>query len=107
MYIDLAVVKEKELVPGFHGKFLHTEHMTIVHWRIEKGATLPLHAHPQEQVVNLIEGEFEMIVDGEPKVLHPGDVVLIAGDVEHSGIAKTECRIIDVFSPVREEYRFD
>jgi len=64
------------------------------------------HAHHHEQVVNMLEGEFELVVDGTPHRLKPGDVLAIPGNAPHSGRAITRCRILDVFWPIREDYRF-
>ena len=102
---DLATVEPRELVPGHHGKFIHSEHTTHVYWEIEEGAVLPEHSHPHEQIVNMIEGTYELVVAGEPHVLTVGDVLVIPGGAAHGGQARTRCRILDVFSPVREEYR--
>jgi quercetin dioxygenase-like cupin family protein len=55
-------------------------------------------------VVNLIEGSFEITVDGEALALEPGSVVVIPPNVMHSGKALTSCRIIDVFYPIRTDY---
>jgi quercetin dioxygenase-like cupin family protein len=46
-----------------------------------------------------------LVVDGEAHVLSAGDVLVIPGGALHRGGARTRCRILDVFSPVREEYR--
>jgi quercetin dioxygenase-like cupin family protein len=76
-----------------------------VYWDIAAGAELPEHSHPHEQIVNMLEGTYELVVDGTSHVLNAGDVLVIPGDAVHSGKSHTECRILDVFSPVREEYR--
>jgi quercetin dioxygenase-like cupin family protein len=55
--------------------------------------------------VHILEGEFELTVAGEIKILKPGQVAVIASNVPHSGKALTQCRIIDAFYPVREDYR--
>ncbi len=104
-FVNLIDLPEKELVPGYHARFVHTENMTMAYWTIEAGAALPQHAHPHEQVTNLIEGEFELTVNGEARILTPGMVVVIPGVVPHVGRAIMACRIIDVFYPIREEYR--
>lgn len=104
-HIALEQIPEREIVPGYHARFIHSEHMTVAYWRIEAGAALPEHAHPHEQVLNLLEGEFEAVVAGEISHLQAGMVSVIPGGVPHSGKALTACRILDVFYPVRQEYR--
>jgi quercetin dioxygenase-like cupin family protein len=101
----LETLEPRELVPGHHGRFVHSEHTTHVYWQIEAGAKLPEHSHPHEQIVNMLEGTYELTVDGETFVLNAGEVLVIPGGAVHSGRAHTDCRILDVFSPVREEYR--
>ena len=96
---------QQELVPGFKANFVTSKNMTLAYWDIQKGSVLPEHSHPHEQVANLIEGTFELTIDGESKVLAPGMVAVIPSNAVHSGKAITDCRIIDVFYPVREEYR--
>ena len=102
---DLSETEVRELMPGFHGKFIHTDKMTFIYWLVEAGSVLPEHSHEHEQVVNCFEGEFELTIDGESKVLGPGTVTQIPGHAAHSGKALTDCRILDVFAPVREDYR--
>jgi quercetin dioxygenase-like cupin family protein len=53
----------------------------------------------------MIEGEFELIVNGESHLLGANDVFVIPSDAMHSGRAITDCKIIDVFYPIREDYR--
>ncbi|GAB5550837.1 MAG: cupin domain-containing protein [Saprospiraceae bacterium] len=98
-------ITEKELVPGIFAKLVHMEGMSIAHVRIEKGAILPEHAHVHEQVTNILEGELEMTVGGETKVCKPGDIVILASKMPHSARALTDCYVIDVFQPVREDYK--
>ena len=99
---DLA---RKEPIPGFVGRFAHGVTMTVVQWTIKAGAELPEHAHPHEQVSHVLEGEFEMTIDGRTERLEPGAVAIVPPNVTHSGRAVTECRITDVFHPVRDDYR--
>lgn len=104
-HLQLNTIDWKEPVEGFKGRFVHSANMTFGYWDIEAGAALPEHAHPHEQVTTVIEGEFELTVDGEAKMLGPGSVVIIPSHVSHSGKSITNSRIIDVFYPVREDYR--
>lgn len=104
-YVDFQNLKEHEIVPGFRARFVHSDHMTLAYWNIAAGASLPDHAHPHEQIVNIIEGEFAFTLDGETRTLGAGSVVNIPSNVKHAGKAITNCKIIDAFYPVREDYR--
>ncbi|NDJ75172.1 MAG: cupin domain-containing protein [Chloroflexi bacterium] len=104
-FLNLADIASRETVPGYVGKFIHSDNITISFFDIEAGAESPEHAHPHEQFTMVLEGQFELTVDGEPHVMEPGIVVMIPGNVPHSGRAITACRLCDVFHPVREEYR--
>jgi quercetin dioxygenase-like cupin family protein len=104
-FLELKTLPEREPVAGYRGRFVHTEHMTVAHWRIAAGHSIPEHHHPHEQVVNVLEGEFELQLGGETRVLGPGSVAVIPSDVPHAGRSVTDCHIIDVFHPVRDDYR--
>ena len=101
----LGDIVAREQMPGFYGQFVHGGTVTIVHWDVRAGAELPEHSHPHEQVSNLLEGTFEMTIDGRTERLDAGSVAVVPSNAVHSGRALTDCRFIDVFHPVREDYR--
>lgn len=95
----------QEVFPGITGYLIHTTLNTIADFRIAAGTELPEHAHPHEQTSTVLEGRFLFTVGKETRELGPGEVAVIPGNVAHSGKALTDCRIMDVFAPVREDYR--
>lgn len=100
-----AEIEKRELIPGAAVGFVHSENMTLAYWDFDAGVPLPEHSHPHEQVTNVIEGVFELTVEGETKRLEAGSVVVIPPHAVHSGRSVTRCRVIDAFYPVREDYR--
>jgi quercetin dioxygenase-like cupin family protein len=102
---SLTNIQPKEVFPGFVGKFIHTDNMTFAYWEIKKGSALPEHSHIHEQVVNMLEGEFEIALEGTANHLFPGMILQIPSHGKHSGRALTDCKILDVFYPVREDYK--
>jgi quercetin dioxygenase-like cupin family protein len=104
-FVHLDDVGVREPMPGWPVRFVHSATMTFAHWTIAAGASLPEHRHPHEQVATILEGEFELTIDGETQVLRPGTVAIIPPDAVHAGRSLTPCRIIDAFHPVREDYR--
>jgi quercetin dioxygenase-like cupin family protein len=104
-FIQLSEVAEREIFPGFYVRFVHSATMTFAHWIIKAGALLPQHSHPHEQVATMLEGEFDLTIDGKTERLRPGSVGIIPSHAVHSGRAVTDCRIVDAFYPIREDYR--
>lgn len=104
-FIKLSDIQEREMVKGFRARFVHTDRMTCSYWQIAADAVLPEHNHPHEQVSTIIRGRFEMTVGSETHTIEAGDVVVIPSEMRHRGRALTDCFILDVFSPVREDYR--
>jgi quercetin dioxygenase-like cupin family protein len=103
--VDLETLEKKEIALGFLGRFFHSANMTFVYWEITKGAVLPEHSHHHEQVVNLLSGNFELIVEGKRFELGPRALFAIPSNARHSGSAMTDCVILDTFYPIREDYR--
>ena len=103
--MNLDEIDSKEIMPGYHGKMVHADKMSWAFWDVEKNAVVPEHHHPHEQIMHVVEGSFEFTLDGNTEVYKPGDVVIIPSNTPHSGKALTACKLMDVFSPVREEYK--
>ena len=103
--MNLNNIKSKEILPGLHGKIIHGDSISWAFWDLEKGAEVPEHNHFHEQIMHVLEGKFEFTLNDKTSLYGPGSVVIINSDIPHSGKAITKCKIMDVFSPVREEYR--
>ena len=54
MTIKLSEVTSQEIMPGYHGKMIHTENMTLAYWEVEEGATVPEHSHKNEQIMQVL-----------------------------------------------------
>ncbi len=80
------------------------EKTLLVEFRSKKGAILAEHSHPHEQIGYLISGRIVLTIDGERNLPEPGDSWCIHGDVPHSGETVEDAVVIEVFSPVREDF---
>jgi quercetin dioxygenase-like cupin family protein len=68
------------------------------------GASFPLHRHPAEQILILLEGSEEHIVEGETFLMQAGDVSVHPPNAEHGGRTPMGFKGIDIFAPPREDY---
>jgi len=98
-------IETKEIAPGFFSKLIHTDNNTINFIEVKAGCSVPHHQHIHQQCSFAIEGKFELTVNGIPQIIEPGLFAVIPSNAWHSGIAITDCKLIDIFSPVREDYR--
>ena len=98
-------IPPRQIFPGFSGKMVHGDAGTLAFWDVKKGSAVPQHHHVHEQITYVVEGELEMTIGGVDYLLTPGSVHVIPSHVPHSAYARTDCRIIDSFVPVREDYR--
>ena len=98
-------LEPRQLLPGTKVRLVHAETMTLASWVFEPGIDLPEHSHPHEQITTVIEGVFELTIDGKAFQMEAGDVAIIASSAIHSGRSLTRCRVIDAFQPVREDLR--
>lgn len=105
MVVAVSQLAVQEIFPGFRARVLHAARTSQSWVEIDAGASFPEHHHPHEQVVNVLAGELELIVGGTSHRLTAGLSYVIPPDAPHSGRAITDCRVLDVFAPVREEYR--
>lgn len=103
-HFTLSQIEEKELYPGFIARIIHTDLQSISYVKCLEGAVLPAHKHHEEQVLNLIEGEMDVTVEGETVRCRAGDIVHIPSYALHTVTAITECLAIDLFAPQRKDY---
>ena len=71
---------------------------------LEAGSKMPPHQHPQEQIVHILSGRMKLIVDGTPHDMKSGDSFYLASNVPHGVETIEETRVVDTFSPPRDEY---
>ena len=98
-------ITPKQLMEGITGHYVHGENISFGLVEIEAGTIMPLHQHVHEQVTYILEGQLDMDIGGVVYSLTPGCYHVIPSDVWHGAYAKTTCKLIDVFNPVREEYK--
>ncbi|MGZ4380510.1 MAG: cupin domain-containing protein [Gaiellaceae bacterium] len=78
--------------------------MTLARIILAKGAVVPSHRHENEQIATVLEGRLRFTVAGEDHELVAGESIPLAANVPHEVEALEDSVVLDVFSPVREDW---
>ena len=90
---------------GVSRKFLGWDNqIMMVKVKFEKGAEGAAHQHFHTQTTYCAEGLFEFTIGDEKQTVKAGDGVYIPPNIMHGAICLEEGILIDVFSPVREDF---
>ncbi len=88
----------KRKIMGYDDKIM------LVNVHFETGAVGAMHKHYHSQVTYIVSGAFEFTVDGEVKLVKAGDGLYIPPNVMHGTVCKASGILIDVFTPIREDF---
>jgi quercetin dioxygenase-like cupin family protein len=94
-----------EICPGIKRQTAaHGQTMYQMTAQLAAGSKMPEHRHPQEQIVHILAGRMNLIVEGKPHELKTGDSFYLASNIPHGVETFEETRVLDTFSPPRDEY---
>jgi quercetin dioxygenase-like cupin family protein len=92
--------------PGMKRQVLaHSDQLMLVRHYFEKDWVGARHSHPHHQLVYVVSGAIRVDVDGRVFDVRAGDSFVVDGGVEHQASALEPSEVLDVFTPVREDYR--
>jgi len=103
-FVDTDSLRIVERLPGWHGRYFHTQNTTFAHYDFTRGSSIHEHLHPEEEIYEVIEGELELTIDGVAQIVKPGVVGIVPGNVRHSVRALTDGKAIIVDHPARRDY---
>jgi quercetin dioxygenase-like cupin family protein len=103
--LGLRSSRPYELAPGVSMRPLFGEGAMLNLVEFEPGARVAEHEHPHEQLGYLIEGDLVFVIAGVEHRLQPGDAFAIQGGDAHAAWSEGGCLVLDVFQPVREDFR--
>jgi quercetin dioxygenase-like cupin family protein len=105
MIINREKARVSRPAPGIIRRMLaHSSQIMLTEHTLEKGAILPEHSHPHQQLVYLLEGELLLEMSGQQQIIKAGDSLVIPSDAKHKVTAITAAVALDIFSPAREDY---
>ena len=105
-FFDLSKQPTRTIFPGVTITTTWGDHLMMSFVQFEFAeALVPTHQHPHEQMGMGLEGEFELVIDGEARTIRSGDSYWIPGNTPHSARSvHGPARALDIFHPIREDY---
>jgi quercetin dioxygenase-like cupin family protein len=105
MFTKKSDTDYRELLAGVKMKTLaHGEKTLLAEFHLKKGAAVPMHAHIYEQTGYMVSGKIQFKIGAAQFECAPGDTWCIPGDVQHGVEVLENSVVVEVFSPVREDY---
>jgi len=103
--VTAAEVPIVNLMPGANTHIIPGKNMTLSFATVDANTYAAVHSHPHEQMMIIVKGEMDAIIDGKYYRVKAGDVIAIPGDVEHGAQTLGETvEILEVFAPARKEF---
>jgi quercetin dioxygenase-like cupin family protein len=88
----------------FDVRFIHTDNITVAFNEMKAGAEVPVHTHVHETIDYIQEGTLQMTIGEEMVEMSAGAVARVPSNIPHSAKAVTDCKVINVFYPAREDF---
>jgi quercetin dioxygenase-like cupin family protein len=101
-FVDVNAVAPVEILPGLEFRPVLGDRTLTNFVRFAPHTEAPMHSHQEEQIVLVLEGEFEFEIDGNVRLMRAGDVAVIPSWVRHGARTKdASCFEVDFFNPPR------
>lgn len=104
-FIEDSAIPWEEVGAGVKRKIMaYDDSLMVVRVSFSKGSIGQLHKHYHSQITHVESGVFEVTIDSEKKVLQGGDAFYIPPYKVHGCVCLEDGVLIDVFSPMREDF---
>lgn len=106
-FCNLEKVQQKTLSEGIRMKAVYGDRIMMSFFDLDAGTVIPKHQHPHEQTGYVISGVLEFQIGDQQKTCQAGDSYIIPSNVPHGVKVSPDApaRVLDVFSPPREDYK--
>ncbi|MBX3569260.1 MAG: cupin domain-containing protein [Rhizobiaceae bacterium] len=105
MFADAA---DGEWVTTFDGNrrrvILHTDELMMVEFSFVAGGVGQMHSHPHIQASYVVEGSFDVTIDGRTQRIGKGGGYIVPPNLVHGVKALEDGRLVDAFTPHRADF---
>ena len=98
-------IEEDRLIGGIGRRIITGEKVMLGRLTFPKGAIVPAHSHPNEQITFVLSGALKFIIDQKKEIIvRSGQTIVVPENAEHIVEALEETDEIDAFSPIRTDW---
>jgi len=94
-----------ELVKGSNSHLVRGSNLMLSFLTMKAGSVFELHSHPEEQIMVVLEGYCDEVIEDKMYRVGPGDVLHLPANVRHGAfLREVDCKALDIFAPARADY---
>lgn len=102
---DWSSIPVERIAEGIERQMIWGDRLMVCRLRIAPHTVTPVHSHPHEQMTLVERGRVTFFIEGEPRLVTAGDVLHFPAHCRHGAtMLEEEVVLIDIFTPVREEF---
>ena len=97
-------IPSEPVTAGIKRRYLTGDRVTVAQFELKRGGIVLRHSHESEQITQVLRGVLKFAIDGREIIVREGDVLQIPSWMEHEVEVLENAFVIDVFSPVRQDW---
>ena len=99
-----SAVESEQINDSIARRYITGDRVTVARFELKRGGVVPTHAHENEQISIVLDGALRFRIDGQEIVVRSGEVMQIPGGVPHGVDVLEDTLVVDVFSPLRQDW---
>ena len=102
---DWSKIPVEKTAEGIERQMVVGQNVMVCRFRFAPFVITAEHSHPHEQMTLVVKGKVKFIISGEERIVSAGDVLHFPPNNRHGAtMLDEEVILIDVFSPIREDF---
>ena len=104
-HLDWSSIPVEHIAEGIERQMVWGERLMVCRLRFQPRVVTAVHTHPHEQITMVERGRVQFFIEGQSRIVSPGEVLIFPSHCEHGAtMLDEEVVLIDIFSPPREEF---
>lgn len=102
---DWTKIPVEQVAEGIRRQMVVGQNVMMVRFTFDANLVTPIHTHHHEQMTLVVKGRVKFFISGNEHIVSAGDVLHFPPHNEHGAtMLDEEVVLIDIFSPIREDF---